>query len=85
MRNHLKENMIKICINKDTFYRLQAFTKEGFKSEFKLYDDHAVIEVSKDVLSHFLGNMKENESMDCVIMRGIQDYLGLMGKENKDG
>lgn len=85
MRNPFKENMIKLSISKDTFFRLQAFTKEGFKYGYKVYDDHALIEVSKDVLSHFLSNMKEDESMDCVIMRGIQDYLGLMGKENKDG
>jgi hypothetical protein len=32
-----------------------------------------------------LDMMKENESIDCVIMRGIQDYLGQMGKENKNG
>jgi len=77
--------MIKICINIDTFHRLQAFTKEGFKSGCKVYDDHAVIEVDKDVLSHLLGKMKENESIDAVIVRDISDYLGLIGKEKKNG
>ena len=85
MRNHLKENMIKLSINIDTFFRLQALSEKGFGSEFKVYQDHALIEVSKDVLQHLLGRMKDNESMDCVIVRGIQDYLGRMGKENKDG
>ena len=85
MRNPFKENMIKLSINKDTFYRLQALSQAGFGSEFKLYDDHVVIEVSKDVLSYLLDMMKENESMDCVIVRGIQDYLGRTGKEDKNG
>ena len=76
--------MIKICINKDTFYRLQAFTKEGFKSECKVYDDHAVIEVSKEVLSHLLGKMKEDESIDAVIVRGISEYVAPTGKENNE-
>jgi hypothetical protein len=83
--NPFKESMIKLSINKDTFYRLQALSEKGFGSEFKVYQDHAVIEVSRDVLQHLLDMMKENESMDGVIVRGIQDYLGLMGKENKDG
>ena len=81
MRNPFKETMIKLSINRDTFYRLQALSQAGFGSEFKLYDDHVVIEVSKDVLSYLLGKMKENESIDVVIMRGISDYLGQMGKE----
>ena len=85
MRNPFKESMIKLSINRDTFFRLQALSEKGFGSEFKVYQDHALIEVSKDVLQHLLGRMKENESMDCVIMRGISEYLGLMGKENKDG
>jgi hypothetical protein len=76
--------MIKLSINIDTFHRLQAFTKEGFKSECKVYDDHAVIEVSKEVLSHLLGKMKENESMDVVIIRGIAEYVASMEKVNKD-
>jgi hypothetical protein len=81
MKNPFKETMIKLSINIDTFYRLQALSQKGFASEFKVYDDHAVIEVSKDVLSYLLGKMKENESIDVVIMRGISDYLGQMGKE----
>jgi hypothetical protein len=77
--------MIKLSINKDTFYRLQAFTKEGFKSECKVYDDHAVIEVSREVLSHLLGKMKENESIDAVIIREISEHIASTGKENKKG
>ena len=83
--NPFKESMIKLSINIDTFYRLQALSEKGFGSEFKLYQDHALIGVSRDVLQHLLDMMKDNESMDCVIVRGIQDYLGLTGKENKDG
>jgi uncharacterized Fe-S cluster-containing MiaB family protein len=67
--------MIKLNIKKETFFRLQAFTKEGFKSECKVYEDHAVIEVSKEVLSHLLGKMKEHDSIDAVIVRGISDYI----------
>ena len=77
--------MIKICINIDTFHRLQAFTKEGFKSGCKVYDDHAVIEVSREVLSHLLGKMKEQESIDAVIVRGISEYIASTGKEKKNG
>lgn len=76
--------MINLSINKDTFYRLQAFTKEGFKSECKVYDDHAVIEVSKEVLLHLLGKMKDKESIDAVIVRGISEYVASVAKENND-
>ena len=65
--------MIKLCITKDTFYRLQSLTKEGFKSEFKLYDDHAVIDVSREVMMELARSLKGNESMDDVIVKRIQE------------
>jgi len=82
--NPFKESMIKLSINIDTFHRLQALSEKGFGSEFKVYQDHALIEVSKDVLQHLLGRMKDNESMDAVIMRGISEYLEQMKKEGRN-
>jgi hypothetical protein len=74
--------MIKLCVTLDTFYRLQAFTREGFKSESKVYEDHAVIEVSKEVLLQILKKMNTNDSIDDVIVREIKKYLnGLTGRE----
>jgi len=67
--------MIRLCINLETFYRLQAFTEGGFKSECKVYEDHAVILVSKDVALALVKKLKGKESMDDVIIRQIKGYL----------
>ncbi len=67
--------MIRVCIDLDTYYRLQAFTEQGFKSECKVYEDHAVILVSKDVALALLKKLKEGESLDDVILREIKRYL----------
>lgn len=67
--------MIRLCISLDTFYRLQAFTEQGFKSECKVYEDHAVILVTKDVAQALLKKLKGDESLDDVIVSEIKRYL----------
>lgn len=65
--------MIRIAISLDTFYRLQALTKGGFISQYKVYQDHADIDVDKEVMCELLSSLKQNETLDDVIQRGIKD------------
>ncbi len=65
--------MIRIAISLDTFYRLQAFTKQGFTAKYKVYEDHADIDVDKEVMCELMSNMNQHDTLDDVIQRGIGD------------
>ena len=67
--------MIRIAITLDTFYRLQAFTKDGFAAQFKTYQDHAVIMVDREVLCELMKSQRLNETLDAVILRKIKEYF----------
>ena len=65
--------MIRIAIALDTFYRLQAFTQQGFRAECKVYADHADIEVDPEVMLYLVENMIPTDTLDDVILRGMTE------------